>query len=353
MSQVVLHQLTKQFGPVTAVSNVSLTAPAGQITALLGPSGCGKTTILKTVAGLIQPTSGDVQFNGRSILNIPAEKRNAVMVFQNHLLFPYLSVGENVGFGLKMRGVAPTVIRQRVSDFLEMVQLPGLAERRPNELSGGQQQRVALARALIVEPTVLLLDEPLSNLDAHLREEMRGLIRSLQQQLNMTTIMVTHDQEEAVLLADQIGLLFAGELAQVGPPVDFYERPSSPQVAKFFGASNFILAHKHGDVAETAVGSWHIAPSCVPDGPVTLTIRPEQIQLVSSDNSLPNVVRGTIEQVIYAGTHTRLTVCLTSQTSVTLTAAPTIAQKYPAQSAVWLHFPPEHLWPLQENISFL
>jgi ABC-type Fe3+/spermidine/putrescine transport system ATPase subunit len=273
------------------------------------------------------------------------------MVFQNHLLFPYLTVGENVGFGLKMRGVDTKTIRQRVAELLEMVQLPKLAGRRPSELSGGQQQRVALARALIVEPTVLLLDEPLSNLDAHLREEMRELIRWLQRKLNMTTIVVTHDQEQAVRLADQIGLMFAGKLAQVGPPADFYERPSSRQVATFLGATNFLPAQKQGSVAETAVGPWQIAPSAVRDGPVTLTIRPEHVQIVSPDANRPNQVPGTVSEVIYAGTHTRLKVILNAQTCLTLIAPPQAAQQHPAKSAVWLHFPPEHLWSLPPDTA--
>lgn len=346
MTKVELQQLSKQFGEVTAVSHVSLTAPDGRITALLGPSGCGKTTILKTIAGLLTPSSGDVLFNGRSILPIPAEKRNAVMVFQNHLLFPYLSVGENVGFGLKMRGVEAAVIRQKVEEHLAMVQLPGLANRRPNELSGGQQQRVALARALIVEPTVLLLDEPLSNLDAHLREEMRQLIRSLQRALNMTTIVVTHDQEEAVLLADQIGLMFDGKLAQVGPPSDFYERPSTRQVASFFGATNFLVGEKRGNVVETAVGSLQIAPNPIADGPVQLTIRPEHVQLVPADGRLPNQLCATVQEAIYAGTHTRLRLILGSDTALTLLTSPSAAKTVGVGTAVHLHLPPDHLWPL-------
>ena len=346
MTTVTLENLSKQFGDVTAVSQVSLNAPDGKITALLGPSGCGKTTILKTIAGLLEPSAGDVLFNGRSVLNIPAEKRNAVMVFQNHLLFPYLSVGENVGFGLKMRGVDATTIRQKVEEHLAMVQLPGLAKRRPNELSGGQQQRVALARALIVQPTVLLLDEPLSNLDAHLREEMRQLIRSLQRALNMTTIVVTHDQEEAVLLADQIGLMFDGKLAQVGPPSDFYERPSTRQVASFFGAINFLAGEKLGNVVQTAVGSLQIAPNSMPDGPVQLTIRPEHVQLVSGDGRLPNQLCATVQEAIYAGTHTRLRLTLDGNVELTLLTAPAAAKTIGVGTAVNIHLPPEHLWPL-------
>ncbi|MEO1444181.1 MAG: ABC transporter ATP-binding protein, partial [Chloroflexota bacterium] len=210
MTQVTLHSLTKTYNDVPVVNQLNLEIETGKLTALLGPSGSGKTTTMKMIAGLLRPNGGDIQFNGQSILKIPPEKRGAVMVFQNYLLFPYMSVGDNIGFGLKMRGESKDVIQKRVAEMLELVQLPGIEERRPKQLSGGQQQRVALARALIVQPNVLLLDEPLSNLDAHLRDEMRDLIMGIQQDMSITTVFVTHDQEEAVVLADRIALLFEG-----------------------------------------------------------------------------------------------------------------------------------------------
>ncbi|MCA9784892.1 MAG: ABC transporter ATP-binding protein, partial [Candidatus Cloacimonetes bacterium] len=178
--------------------------------ALLGPSGCGKTTTMRMLAGLLQPSSGDIRFEGKSVMAVPPERRGAVMVFQKHLLFPHMSVAENIGFGLKMRGMGKAEIARRVGAMLALVQLPGYEKRRPHQLSGGQQQRVALARALVIEPTVLLLDEPLANLDANLRLEMRKLIRNLQQELNITTFFVTHDQEEAVMLADRVALMVDG-----------------------------------------------------------------------------------------------------------------------------------------------
>ncbi|HIC89358.1 MAG TPA: ABC transporter ATP-binding protein, partial [Anaerolineae bacterium] len=192
MTQVNLLQLSKAYSgsDTYAVHDLTLEIASGQITALLGPSGCGKTTTLKMIAGLLHPTQGDITFDGHSVLGIPAERRGAVMVFQNYLLFPYMSVGENIGFGLKMRGVDRQTIRRKVAEILDLVKLSGFEERRPKQLSGGQQQRVALARALIVEPKVLLLDEPLSNLDAHLRDEMREFILSIQRQLGITTIFV-------------------------------------------------------------------------------------------------------------------------------------------------------------------
>jgi len=227
MTQVNLLQLGKAYSgsDTYAVYDLTLDIASGRITALLGPSGCGKTTTLKMIAGLLPPTQGDITFDGQSVLGIPAERRGAVMVFQNYLLFPYMSVGENVGFGLKMRGVDQQTIRRKAAEMLDLVKLPGFEDRRPKQLSGGQQQRVALARALIVEPKVLLLDEPLSNLDAHLRDEMRELILSIQRQLGITTIFVTHDQEEAVVLADRIALIFDGRLHQFRPPERLLRTP--------------------------------------------------------------------------------------------------------------------------------
>ncbi len=345
MTEVVLTQLKKSYdGEHQAVNDFTLTAPCGRITALLGPSGCGKTTILKLIAGLLALDKGDILFNGRSVTTISAEKRGAVMVFQNHLLFPYMNVTENVGFGLRMRGVPKATITRRVAEMLDLVKLPGFGQRRPNELSGGQQQRVALARALIVEPKVLLLDEPLSNLDAHLRGEMRDLIFNVQRQLDITTIFVTHDQEEAVILADQIALLFAGELYQVGAPEDFYERPLSTQVARFFGGVNFLPGHKWGAQVETSVGAF--VPACceLADGPVTLTIRPENIAFGESRQE--NGVNGRILSHIYAGTHTRFNIALSDPDLPPLNVIADAASqhRYRDGDLVTLFFPPEKIW---------
>ncbi|MCA9961824.1 MAG: ABC transporter ATP-binding protein, partial [Anaerolineales bacterium] len=329
-----------------AVDDLTLTAPCGKITALLGPSGCGKTTILKMIAGLLPPDSGEIAFNGRSILPFPAEKRGAVMVFQNHLLFPYMNVADNVGFGLKMRGEDKTTIRQRVNEMLELVHMAAYAQRLPRQLSGGQQQRVALARALVVAPKVLLLDEPLSNLDAHLRYEMRELIFNLQRQLDITTIFVTHDQEEAVILADQIALLFDGQLQQVGEPQDFYERPSSAAIARFFGGVNFIPGHQWGAQVETTLGVFVPACTHLPDGPVLLTIRPENVQLCAGEED--NVVNGRILSHVYAGTHTRFKVATDDPALPPLEIiAPATANKQFAEgTAVTLYFPPDKIWLL-------
>ena len=241
MTHVSLKELTKVYPGASepSLDRLNLEIASGELTALLGPSGCGKTTTMKMIAGLLVPTSGDVTFDGRSVLNDKPEHRGVVMVFQNYLLFPYMSVADNIGFGLKMRKVDKGEIERRVAEMLELVKLPDLGKRRPSELSGGQQQRVALARALIVHPNVLLLDEPLSNLDAHLRFEMRDLIRSLQQEMGITTIFVTHDQEEAVVLADKVALILDGRLKQYAKADMFYKQPVDEATARFFGGQNF------------------------------------------------------------------------------------------------------------------
>lgn len=350
MTQVDLLHLDKVYdNGHHAVQDVTLHVPSGKITALLGPSGCGKTTTLKMIAGLLPPTKGDILFGGESVLTLPAEKRPAVMAFQNHLLFPYMSVGENVGFGLKMRGEKKEVRRQRVAELLALVQLEGYAERRPNQLSGGQQQRVALARALITEPEVLLLDEPLSNLDAHLREEMRTLILNLQRQLGITTIFVTHDQEEAVILADQIALMFDGRVHQFGPPRSFYERPRTEQIARFFGGVNFLPGQKKAEgqlwVSDTVFEAQEGHKTR--PGVIQLTIRPEHIQIVSSEQAGQlngkNRLTAVVKNQLYTGTHTRLKVEAAGET---LTVLADSDVRLPMGTAVDLYFPPDKLWPL-------
>jgi len=308
MTEVRLHGLNMIFPgkeKVHAVRDLDLEIADHKITALLGPSGCGKTTTLKMIAGLLRPTAGDIEFDGQSVLGIPAEKRGAAMVFQNYLLFPYMSVGENVGFGLRMRHIDKETIAARVAEILDLVRLPGMQDRRPKQLSGGQQQRVALARALIIGPEVLLLDEPISNLDAHLRDEMRDLILSIQRQLSITTIFVTHDQEEAVVLADKIALMFDGEIHQFDQPNTFYECPLSARIAKFFGGVNFLPGVKKGDHVETSLGTLDVRPQELADGPVIVTIRPENLVLgQEGENAIP----ATISSHVYVGTHARFMV---------------------------------------------
>ncbi len=306
MTAVNLLQLTKRYGAVTAVNELDLAVASGELVALLGPSGCGKTTTMRMIAGLLEPTAGDVRFDDKSMLTVPAERRGAVMVFQKHLLFPTMDVAQNVGFGLKMRGVDARAIAQRVSAMLELVRLPGFEKRRAHQLSGGQQQRVALARALVVQPRLLLLDEPLANLDANLRLEMRELIGRIQRELKITTIFVTHDQEEAVMLADRVALMFDGVLQQYDQPRAFYERPRTVQIARFFRNDNIIAGLKRGDRVTTAVGEFRIDIDKVtqPDGPVLLSVRPEEIQLAAATGD--NRVHLPVVSSIYMGAYTQV-----------------------------------------------
>lgn len=346
MTHVILDKLQKIYpGTVEpAVDDFSLDIPTGKLVAFLGPSGCGKTTTLKMIAGLINPTAGKINFDGEDILPIPTEKRGAVMVFQNYLLFPYMSVGDNVGFGLKMRGVDKKIIQQKVQEMLELVKLPDIAKRRPSQLSGGQQQRVALARALITEPRVLLLDEPLSNLDAHLRDEMRELILTIQRDLEVTTIFVTHDQEEAVLLADQVALIFDGLLQQYASPEEFYQRPISERAARFFGGVNFIPAMRKNGVIETDIGTFNfdaLKNEDAPSGTTTLTIRPEQIRL--NEPHAHNTVKGKVRERIYVGTYTRYKILLGNHEIEAIRSAD-LPGLINVGDEIDVHFPSDRIW---------
>jgi len=340
MTTVQLQALSKRFHEVEAVKQLTLEIASGELVALLGPSGCGKTTTMRMIAGLLAPTSGDILFGGRSVLTIPAERRGAVMVFQKHLLFPHMDVAENVGFGLKMRGVARAEIERRVSAMLELVQLAGYERRRAHALSGGQQQRVALARALVIEPQVLLLDEPLANLDANLRLEMRWLIRKLQQTVGITMIFVTHDQEEAVMLADRVALMVNGVLQQYAEPRAFYERPQSTTVARFFRNENFLPGIKQGNQVQTELGLIELPWSNpVADGPVLLTVRPEHVEL-ATDSGM-NTIKATVDTVTYMGGYLQLQLQVGPR--LWLINASARADVQPG-CQLTLHLPPAHLW---------
>ena len=343
MTGVTISALTKTYPNAErpALKALSLTIPTGSLTALLGPSGCGKTTALKIIAGLLPPTSGDVAFDGASVLTRAPDARGAVMVFQNPLLFPHMTVAENIGFGLAMRHLPKADIAARVAEMLALIQLPDHGPRRPSQLSGGQAQRVALARALILRPRVLLLDEPLSNLDATLRIEMRELIRNLQRATGITTIFVTHDQEEAVVLADQIALILDGRLQQFGPPDAFYKRPATQTVARFFGSTNFIPGHSQGGIFTSALGPL-LLPDAMPEGPATLTIRPEAIRLgAAHSNTLQAVLLGKT----YLGTQTRLILQI-GEARLEATVNPDDALALTTQQTLAVNLPPQALWLL-------
>lgn len=347
MTTLHLQALTKTYpGAATpALDRLDLCVESGTLTAVLGPSGCGKTTALKLIAGLLTPDSGDIRLDDRSIRDLAPDRRGVAMVLQNPLLFPHMSVAENVGFGLKMRGLTPTEIAARVQPMLARVRLDGLGHRRPIALSGGQQQRASLARALILKPKVLLLDEPLSNLDASLRDEMQVLIRSLQVETGITTLVVTHDQAEAVALSDRIALLLGGKLAQHAPPQDFYRRPASAAVARFFGGVNFLPGRIEGTTFHGAFGTLPL-PSAVLSGPATLTIRPEAIQLGPG----PMARRGTVMECSFLGTQSRVTLDLSGTRLVALTAPEAARPLAPGQE-IDVTLPQEALWVLPQDQS--
>jgi len=295
--------VTKRYGDVVAVRDLGITLAAGTLTTLLGPSGCGKTTTLRLIAGLELPTSGHIRIGGRDVSNIPASERDVSMVFQSYALFPHMTVVENVRYGLDVARVAAREATSRAQDTLASVGLRGFDARLPAELSGGQQQRVALARALVLEPSVLLFDEPLSNLDARLRREMREEIRDLQQRLGLTVVYVTHDQAEAMAVSDRIVVMNHGAIAQEGAPRDLYERPSDGFVAAFMGDANRVtgtLARRADGSADVELGGARIVLDHrgLPDGTVALSIRPESITLGPAGSS---PLAGTIRKAAYLG----------------------------------------------------
>ena len=287
MSQLTIRELGKLYADNAAVAGFDLDVAQGEFVSLLGPSGCGKTTTLRCVAGLEVPSSGRISFDARDVTQLPPERRNIGMVFQSYALFPHMTVAENVGFGLEMRGLGRTAARTKVDAVIDMVQLGGLHGRHPRQLSGGQQQRVALARALVIEPALLLLDEPLANLDAKLRDEMRFFIRALQQRVGITTLYVTHDQAEAMIMSDRIVVMFAGRAHQIGSPQDIYFRPTTREVADFIGQSNLfagrVIAREEGRfVVETTIGRMRCEarPGTAVGSRGHVMVRPEAIRLV-------------------------------------------------------------------------
>ncbi|CCM79473.1 ABC transporter ATP-binding protein [Rhizobium mesoamericanum] len=306
---VELISVSKSFGPISVVTDLSLQIPKGEFVSILGPSGCGKTTTLNMIAGFNAPSRGDIRIRGRSQVNVAPERRNIGLVFQNYALFPHMTVAENIAFGLKMKRTPKAEIGSIVQSALRSVHLEVLADRYPKALSGGQQQRVALARALAPRPSVLLLDEPLSNLDLKLREAMRAELKDIQQDLGMTFIYVTHDQEEAMTMSDRIVVLWKGIVAQQGDPATIYKNPSSTFVADFIGKSNILTL---GAVAQTGT-MWDVS---VAGSEIRLratkgsedsrycTIRPEEIVLRADGRSMPqevNVLTGTLKRITNLG----------------------------------------------------
>jgi iron(III) transport system ATP-binding protein len=311
MISIKIQQLTKRFGAVTALHQLDLTIEPGELFFLLGPSGCGKTTLLRSMAGFYIPEEGKISFGDEDVTRLAPHKRNTGMMFQSYALWPHMSVAGNVAFGLEERRVPKDEIRRRVGEALESVRMGSYADRKPNQLSGGQQQRVALARALVIRPRCLLLDEPLSNLDAKLRLEMRMEIRRVCKEFKLTTVYVTHDQKEALSVSDRMAILESGRILQVGTPREVYKRPTRKTVAHFIGETDFITGKitailKDSATVETAIGCFDGVlgdPTCPPvvGQDVTLSIRPECWELSHVQQTPQNSVRGTIGGFVYLG----------------------------------------------------
>ena len=314
MTAISIDHVSRSFGTVRAVDDVSLEVRDGEFFTLLGPSGCGKTTLLRTIAGFADLTAGQIRFGERRIDTLPPHRRNTGMVFQNYAIFPNLTVDGNVAYGLKARSVPEAQIKERVARALKLVHLDGYGERWPHQLSGGQLQRVAIARCLVIEPEVLLLDEPLSNLDAKLRVEMRAEIRQLQQSLKITAIYVTHDQEEALSMSDRIAVMRSGRLEQVAAPQDIYRAPATPFVAEFMGTTNLLtgtVRGRDGDITRIGVGQREFrAPSRASNGEsLTFSLRPETVRLLAPGEAAPAgwaTLDATLARVEFLGALTRL-----------------------------------------------
>ncbi|HWC02075.1 MAG TPA: ABC transporter ATP-binding protein [Methylomirabilota bacterium] len=309
MAHLDLIGVEKHYGSVRAVDRVSLAIDQGERLALLGPSGCGKTTTLNLVAGFLTPDAGEIRIAGKDVARLPPHKRNTGMVFQSYALFPHLPVAENVAFGLRMRRVERPAIARRVAEALALVRLDHLGARYPRQLSGGQQQRVALARALVIHPEILLLDEPLSNLDAKLRQEMRMELVGILKSVGITTIFVTHDQDEALSLADRVVVMNTGRIEQAGTPVEVYEEPATAFVAKFLGEPNVLAARvasvAGGEIACELEGGYRVvserkAPVQAGDR-VEVIVRAERVRLARAPSGLPNSFPARLEHVMYLG----------------------------------------------------
>ena len=313
---VALNDLRKSFGLVQALDGMNLTMTPGELVVLLGPSGCGKTTALRVLAGLEDATSGQVVVDGRDITHVPTNKRDMGMVFQAYSLFPHMTARQNVEFGLRLRGVDPAARNKQAAENLDLVGLSTQADRYAHQMSGGQQQRVALARALAIRPQVLLLDEPLSALDAKVRVQLRDQIRRIQLEVGITTLFVTHDQEEALAVADRVGVMRAGRIEQIGRPDEIYNRPLSQFVAEFIGSTNRLAGYADGETATVLGSRVPLLPGSVTSGPVTVLVRPEAVDVVFDTPDLSGPGVATVVATSFLGAHGRMQARLRDDTLV-------------------------------------
>jgi iron(III) transport system ATP-binding protein len=346
VASVDLRGLTKHYGNLAVVDNVSLRIEHGLLVCLLGPSGCGKTTTLRLIAGFVEPSAGEIAVGDRVVSSpartLPPEQRNMSMIFQSYALWPHMTVTENVAYGLKLRKLDKALIAQKVKGMLATTKLEALAERYPGELSGGQQQRVALARALIVEPETLLLDEPLSNLDANLREEMRFEVRRLHDEYRYTTVYVTHDQSEAMTTADLIAVMNLGKIEQAGSPEEIYERPRSEFVARFIGSSNVVkgqaLDADHFEVSGVALRC--IGEPLKAGSPAAISIRQHEVTLSRAEPAAAqNTLPATVIRHVFLGNSRDYMVELADGAQLRVVTSP--EQSIPQGDKVWLHLPPQ------------
>ena len=356
MSKLALRNVTRRFGEFTAVDDFTLELREGEFVSLLGPSGCGKTTTLRMIAGFLNPSEGTIELDGQVISaptsSLPPERRGMSMIFQSYAIWPNMTVAENVAFGLKVRKLPAAEVQRKVEQILDVVRLRPLADRYPAELSGGQQQRVALARAVVVQPAVLLLDEPLSNLDANLREEMRYEIRRLHDEIRITTVYVTHDQAEAMVTSDRIAVMNQGRIEQVDDPFSLYARPRTRFVAGFIGRTNFIEGEVRGQRVE--FDSFGVEVSRFQDGAglqgrVSFSVRPQSIHLHASPpngGSAPLVLPGRITQRAYLGEHWDYAVApKASALTLRVTARP--QEVFQLEQDVWLELDPRQMTPIR------
>jgi putative spermidine/putrescine transport system ATP-binding protein len=332
--------LSRHYGAVVALDNLDLTVQPGELIALLGPSGCGKTTTLRLLAGLEDADTGRINVGGRDITRLPASKRDMGMVFQAYSLFPHMTVQQNVAFGLRLRKISSAQRDRRALEMLDLVELGTQADRYPHQLSGGQQQRVALARALAIEPQVLLLDEPLSALDAKVRAQLRDQIRRIQLEVGITTLFVTHDQEEALAIADRVGVMRAGRLEQLAPPTEVYSRPATAFVAEFVGLSNRLAGTVSGTSVSVRGHDLPLVDTATPAGPVTAIVRPEAVTLASDSTGESGPMTGTVIASTFLGATSRVTVDL-GDTTIMAQLPTSEATKLPAGSRVTLTIRPD------------